>query len=299
VSDAPGTEDLGDATPGRDPNGLAAALAYLCCPHCGEGLALDGATVRCGAGHSFDVARQGYVNLLAGGRTHAGDSAEMIAARERFLGGGHYAALVDAVAAACARAAGADGCVVELGAGTGHYLAAALGVLPDRVGVALDVSAPALRRAARAHPRMAALGADVWGRVPVRDGAAAVVLSVFSPRNGPEVSRMLAPDGALVVAAPTDRHLAELVGALGLVRVDPRKAERLERRVGEQLTRVDEQVVEVPLALDHSAVEALVWMGPSARHADPEAMAGAVAQLPEPVPATASVTVSTYRRPGG
>jgi 23S rRNA (guanine745-N1)-methyltransferase len=40
-------------------------------------------------------------------------------------------------------------------------------------------------------------------------------------------------------------------------------------------------------------------MGPSARHADPDAMAGAVAQLPDPVPATASVTVSTYRRAGG
>jgi 23S rRNA (guanine745-N1)-methyltransferase len=278
-------------------SGLAAALPYLRCPHCGADLALDGATVRCAAGHSFDVARQGYVNLLAGGRTHVGDSAGMVEARERFLEGGHYAPLVGAVAAACARAAAAPkGCVVELGAGTAHYLAAALEALPDRVGVALDVSAPALRRAGRAHPRIAAVGADVWGSVPVRDGAAATVLSVFSPRNGPEIARMLAPDGALVVAAPTERHLAELVGALGLVRVDPNKPERLARRVGEQLTLVDEQVVEVPLALDHTAVAALVWMGPSARHADPAAMAGAVAQLPDPVPATASVTVSTYRR---
>jgi 23S rRNA (guanine745-N1)-methyltransferase len=281
---------------GRDiPSGLAAALPYLACPHCGEALALDGASVRCGAGHSFDVARQGYVNPLAGGRTHAGDSAEMVAARERFLGGGHYAPLEQAVAAACARAAAPEGCVVELGAGTAHYLAAALETLPDRVGVALDVSAPALRRAARAHPRVAAVGADVWSRVPIRDGAAAAVLSVFSPRNGPEIARVLAPGGALVVAAPTDRHLAELVGALGLVRVDPRKQERLLRRVGD-LTLVEEHVVEVPLELDRAAVEALVWMGPSARHADPEQMAGAVAQLPQPVPATASVTVTVHRR---
>jgi 23S rRNA (guanine745-N1)-methyltransferase len=275
---------------------LADALPVLRCPHCGADLRLEAGTVRCATGHGFDVARQRYVSLLAGPRHPDGDSAGMIAARERFLAGGHFAPLEAAVATAAAESARAPGAVVELGAGTARYLAAALERLPGRPGIALDASAPALRRAARAHPRIAAVGADAWAALPVRDGAAAVVLSVFAPRGGEEIARILAPGGSLVVAAPTERHLAELIEPLGLLAVDPRKRDRLEEQLGPHLTAVSEATVELPLGLDHDAVTALVWMGPTARHADPAAMADAIRALPDPVTATASVTVSVHRR---
>jgi 23S rRNA (guanine745-N1)-methyltransferase len=277
---------------------LAGVLGCLACPHCGADLALDGATVRCGSGHAFDVARQGYLSLLAGARHPDGDSADMVAARERFLAAGHFAPLEAAVAEALAGGAAPlpPGPLVELGAGTARYLAAALERLPGRAGLALDASAPALRRAARAHPRIAAIGADAWGTLPLRAGSVAGVLSVFAPRGGAEIARVLAPGGSLAVAAPTDRHLAELVGALGLVGVDPRKRDRLAGQLGPHLAPAGETTVEFPLALDRDAVAALVWMGPTARHADPAAMAAAIAALPEPVRTTASVTVSVHSR---
>jgi 23S rRNA (guanine745-N1)-methyltransferase len=269
---------------------LAAAMGFLACPHCGRALELDDRTARCATGHTFDVARQGYLNLLAGRRHPAGDTAGMVAARERFLAAGHFAAVAGAVADAVARAAAADGGIVELGAGPARYLAAALERLPGAVGVAVDASAPALRRAARAHPRIAAIGADAWGDLPLRDGAAAAVLCVFAPR-GEEIARILAPGGALVVAAPTPRHLAELAGPLGLIGIDPRKRDRLAAR----FALVDERTVETTLGLDHAAVHDLVAMGPTARHADPAALAEAVAALPDPVQVTVSVTVSIHR----
>jgi 23S rRNA (guanine745-N1)-methyltransferase len=273
---------------------LADALPFLACPACAAPLALGGRAVRCASGHAFDVARQGYVSLLAGARHPEGDSAEMVAARERFLGAGHF----DPLAAAVADALGdlPPGPVVELGAGTGHYLAAALDRLPGRTGIALDTSAPALRRAARAHPRVAAVGADAWSTLPLRDGATAAVLCVFAPRGGAEIARVLSPGGVLVVAAPTERHLAELVGPLGLVGVDPRKRDRLAGALGPHLAPAGERTVEVELTLDRAAVTALVWMGPTARHADPEAMDAAIAALPDPVRTRASVTVSVHRR---
>ena len=167
---------------------LAEALRLLRCPACGQGLAEAGGALRCPARHSYDIARQGYVALALG--AHAGDGAEMVAARGRVLSSGLFDPLAEALAEE--GAAAGEGAVIELGAGTGWYLARVLERLPDRVGVALDVSKPALRRAARAHPRAVAVGADVWGALPVQDGVAGLILSVFAPRNADETARVLA-----------------------------------------------------------------------------------------------------------
>jgi 23S rRNA (guanine745-N1)-methyltransferase len=113
---------------------LADVLPYLACPHCGAGLTLDG-QVRCERGHGFDVARQGYVNLLSGKASVSGDSTEMVAARAAFLDAGHYAPIMRAVAAA---AGPASGCVADLGAGTGHYLAAFLDTADHEAGRGAD-----------------------------------------------------------------------------------------------------------------------------------------------------------------
>jgi SAM-dependent methyltransferase len=259
---------------------LVAALPYLRCPHCGSALEPVAGAIRCEAGHSFDVARQGYVDLMPPGRRPGGDSAEMVAAREAFLGAGHYAAIADAVAQ---EAAGGDGCVVEIGAGTGYYLERAAA---GRVAIALDSSRYALRRAARAG--LAAVGCDAWRALPVRDGTAAAALCVFAPRDADELRRILAPDGVLVVVTPTPRHLAELVEALGLVTVDERKPERLARSLGEPLR---ERLIEERLELSREDVRALVGMGPSARHVDLDAVARAAET-------TLSVRVATYGRAG-
>ena len=287
------------------PAPLDAALALLRCPHCAAALVRDGAVVRCARGHTFDVARQGYLSLLAGtARVASGDTAAMVAAREAFLAGGAFDPLRDAVLAAvgrvASRGAGAGtGAIVDLGAGTGWYLAAALERLPERLGLALDVSKPALRRAARAHPRIAAVGADTWSALPLREECAAAVLGVFAPRNGPETARVLRPGGGLVVAAPTARHLQELVTPLGLVAVDKRKDERLAAQLEGPLRLEQRDEHEWAMRLDRDAVAALAGMGPSAFHTDERARSSRIAGLPEPVGVTASVTVSVYARLNG
>lgn len=269
---------------------MAAVDGLLACPVCGEALTRGGRAWRCPRGHAFDVARQGYVNL-AGPGAPDGDDAAMVAARAAFLDGGWFDPLT---AALCDAAAGAPpGAVVELGAGTGHHLAAVLDALGgERPGVALDASVYAGRRAARCHPRVTAAVADSWGRLPLRDGSAAVVLVVFAPRSGAEIARVLAPGGTLVVAAPAPGHLAELAGPLGLLAVDPHKDERLRGALEPHLTRVDSRAVEWPMTLDPEAAAALAAMGPSARHGDP---AAAARRLPAPVAVTGAVTVSRWR----
>jgi 23S rRNA (guanine745-N1)-methyltransferase len=271
---------------------LSHVVGVLACPHCGAGCALDGQTLRCAAGHAFDVAKQGYVSLLPGdAKTGTADTAEMVEARDAFLGGGHYAGLAGALGAAVG---GAD-VIADVGAGTGYYLARILDERPASVGVALDVSKFALRRAARAHERIGAVVADVWHGLPIRDSSVDVAMNVFAPRNAAELRRILRPDGALVVVTPTTGHLAELVTRLGLLSVDPDKADRLSDQLGSQFRLESALAHEETLRLGPADVRALVLMGPSAFHLDRGAVDTAVAELPDPFEVTISTTVSTFR----
>ncbi|MER7772545.1 putative RNA methyltransferase [Kitasatospora sp. NPDC096140] len=272
---------------------------YLACPLCAQPLTRHDRSLRCPAGHSFDLAKQGYVSLLAGdAHTGTGDTAEMVAARADFLAAGHYRPIADALAeaAAAAPADEPDGLVADLGAGTGHYLAHVLDALPDRVGAALDISKYALRRAAKAHPRIGAVVCDAWRPLPLRDASAELMLNVFAPRNGPEIRRVLRPGGTLLLVSPTARHLGELVDALGLLSVDEEKQRRIDEKLGPYLTPAGRREVEFTLRLDPQDVRTVVGMGPSAWHADPERLGAALTALPDPVEVTASVTVAAYRR---
>lgn len=219
----------------------------------------------------------------------------MVRAREALLATGCFASVARAVADAVEAARVPAGCVVETGAGTAYYLAAVLDRMPGRAGLALDISKHAARRAAQAHPRIGAAVCDAWGSLPVRTGAASAVLDVFAPRNASEFRRVLAPGGVLVVATPTPRHLRALVGALGLVTVDDEKSRRLDEKLGRDFRIESTTDVEEVRELSRDEVAALVAMGPSARHIAPEALAVAIGALPQPCPATISVTVSTYR----
>ncbi|HEU4348974.1 MAG TPA: 23S rRNA methyltransferase [Actinoplanes sp.] len=264
------------------------ALPYLRCPVCEDTLARRAErTLRCPHGHSFDIARQGYVNLTRGRTPHPGDSAEMVAARAAFLAAGHYAFVARALSAAARSAAGP---VVDAGTGTGWYLAAVLDALPHATGLGLDVSKPALRRAAWAHPRAAAVLADLWQPLPVATGSAALILNLFSPRNGPEFHRILRPDGALLVVTPAADHLRELIDSFRMIRVDPDKADRVSESLGGHFAAVGTETHRARLKLAGDALRTLIGMTPSARHLD-------VADLPSAteVEVTAAIDLTAYR----
>lgn len=269
---------------------LAAAVALLRCPRCGERLALDAGTLRCRARHSFDVARQGYVNLLVGRGGPGGDPAAMLDRRDAVLSAGLFAPLTSALVELAGQSP-TEGAVVEVGAGTAHHLAAVLDAMPGRVGVALDTSTAALRRAARAHPRVAAVGADAWSPWPLADACAAVVLAVFAPRDAGQVTRVLAPGGRLLVTSPAPDHLQGLTGPVGLLGVAQGKAGRLATDFEGHLVTAGERHVRWTMSLDRAQAAALALMGPSGFHLDVPDVETAVATLAEPVEVVGSVLV--------
>jgi 23S rRNA (guanine745-N1)-methyltransferase len=249
-------------------------IAALRCPLCHKTFAPAGQSVRCAGGHGFDLSR--YLHLGTGRKLPAGDTTAMVEARSAFLAAGHYAPLRQAIGAH-------DGLVVDLGSGPGYYLAAALS--DGALGLAFDVSKPALRRAARAHPRIGAVLTDTWRDLPLPDDSVDVLLNVFAPRNGPEMRRVLKPSGRLVVATPAPDHLHEMRDTLGLLEVDPAKEERLSQTL-EGFEAVADRHVTWRMNLSQVDAQRLVDMGPNAFHDRVSAPAMAV---------TASVRVSTWR----
>ena len=281
---------------------LIDAVPYLRCPVCRQPLAGAGTALRCPGRHCFDIARQGYVDLTGGRLTHPGDSAGMVAARAGFLATGGYDFISAALAAATPDR---SGLVVDVGGGTGYHLARVLDALPAATGLVVDLAKPALRRAARAHPRAAAVRADTWRQLPLADRAATVLLDVFAPRHGAEFHRVLAPGGVLLVVTPTPDHLADLADLLGdvdgvrVLQVDPGKPERTAATLTPHFHLVDERVHTHRLTLTRTHVRTLVGMTPSAAHTDPAALSRAVAGLPEPLPVTAAVRLARYRPRAG
>lgn len=274
---------------------LADLLEDLRCPICSGplGAVPDGPVLRCGRGHSFDVARHGYVALLDG-RSAAlrADTADMVAARLRVHDSGFLAPVVDATAEVVDQLVGAADAplIVDLGGGPGAYLRACRRRTPAIRGVVFDLSKFCARAAVRGDPPVAGIVADVWRHIPVRTDAAAVALSVFAPRNIPETARALSAGGHLVIVTPQPDHLRELVGPLGMLSVAPDKDERLDASLAGVFTVTDRRGVRSVTSVCAATIADLVAMGPSAFHHDRTQIDEAAAALADAHGGTVEVT---------
>ncbi|AKK10830.1 methyltransferase domain-containing protein [Corynebacterium uterequi] len=284
---------------------LSDIIDVLADPADGSRLTLvdEGTRLTSETGHSYDVARQGYVTLLSGaGSKHQGDSAEMVSARETFLAAGHFAPFVEAVSSAALDAieeAGiaddATATVLEVGAGTGYYLSHTLDTLGHARGVGLDLSTAAAKHLAKAHPRIGSVVADVWQGIPLQDHSMDLISVVFAPRNPHEFARLLTEKGQVVVLTPAPGHLDELREPLGILKVEDNKLERMIDQASGLLQLVDApQAIEFAMDLDRAAIAAQVGMSPSARHVVD--LAERVAQLPEEMTVTARANLTRLCR---
>ncbi|WP_288819972.1 methyltransferase domain-containing protein [uncultured Corynebacterium sp.] len=264
-------------------------------------------TLKSESGHSYDVARQGYVTLAGGaGLRYTGDDAKMITAREEFLSGGHYAPFVEAVTGNVQDVLDdanvsetASPVICEVGAGTGYYLAHTLDSIPNSRGVGIDVSVPAAKHLAKSHPRLGAVVADAWARLPLRDSSIDALTVVFAPRNAEEFARVLKPGGQVVVLTATTGHLGELREPLGIIDVERGKVERMISQAEGHLVPVgDPELVEFGMNLNQSAIAAQIGMSPSARHIHPEVLQERIAALPAEMHVTARAYVTRLGRPG-
>lgn len=186
----------------------------LLCPICGQILRLEGRACACENRHSFDVARQGYVNLLTVQQKHSlnpGDTKEQVASRRAFLDGGFYGPIVDAVIDA-ARRQGAHGPILDAGCGEGYY-SSRLANAMDADLLGLDISKEAVRYAAGKYKN------HLWvcgtaAKLPVKEESIGLLCSLFAVTLPEEFHRVLRQDGLFFQVLAAQDHLLGLKGII-------------------------------------------------------------------------------------
>ena len=182
----------------------------LVCPVCGQALRRAERCWQCESRHSFDVARQGYVNLLTVDRKHTkhpGDTKEMVAARKAFLDAGYYKPIADKVAALAAPLQ--PMAVLDAGCGEGYYLTQLQRYLPLTEFAGLDISKDAVRFAA-VRNKSALWLAGTAAALPFPAGTFDGVLSMFALTAEQEYARVLKPGGWYLQVIAGPEHLMGL-----------------------------------------------------------------------------------------
>jgi 23S rRNA (guanine745-N1)-methyltransferase len=194
------------------------SLTQLLCPIDQKELRQDGNTWRCQNNHCFDVAKQGYVNLLPVQNKKSldpGDSKEMIAARRDFLNSGVYqpiaVALAKTLAVLCKEHEQLS--ILDAGCGEGYYLNAVCEQLllndVELTATGLDISKWAVRSCKIRNPKLNGLVASNR-QIPLPDHSQDIVLCTFGFPVFEEFKRILKPGGHIVMADPGPEHLIEL-----------------------------------------------------------------------------------------
>ncbi len=193
---------------------MHAEAAEFRCPNCRHSLTGSDAsgTLRCDNSHTFDIAREGYVNLLLAQNKRSknpGDSDIMIKSRQRFLGAGFYESLGQGLAEIINQdCENTPFNVLDIGCGEGYYLQqlSATSTQSNLQLAGVDIAKTAVRLAAKRNLAAQLAVASAYD-IPFFANSFDVALSVFSPLCPMETARVLKPKGTLIMVGPGANHL--------------------------------------------------------------------------------------------
>lgn len=242
-------------------------MLQLICPHCQQLLHLEGRSWSCANGHSYDQARQGYLNLLLVQHKNSrqpGDTPGMLGFRQAFLDGTHYQPVSDAINQLLAEHAPAA--LLDIGCGEGYYTDRLARALPQTLCGGLDISKDAVIRACRRNRQIQWLVGSS-ARLPVADNSLDALLCVFSPWSWDECLRVLKPGGHLLLVGPHADHLLALrAGLYDEVHTTP----ELIKSLPDHMQIVTDQILRYALDLSPTALSQLIGMTPHSFRSRPE-----------------------------
>lgn len=192
-------------------------MSILICPHCKSALKLtENRSYSCENNHQFDLAKEGYVNLLPVNQKKSknpGDSELMIAARRSFLEAGYYDPLADAIALILNERFNdsASPIILDAGCGEGSYtnkIVDALEVVSPKI-YGTDISKYAVKLAAKRYKTPQFFVSSIFN-LPVLDATVDLIVSIFAPFQADEFQRILTSNGALLIVSPAENHMKEI-----------------------------------------------------------------------------------------
>ena len=242
------------------------------CPSCGLELSIieSTTTYRCDNNHSVDRAKEGYINLHLAQHKRSrnpGDSDDMIRSRQRFLNAGHYQNLAKGIIAHLGEQ-WVGKRLLDIGCGEGYYLSEIRKVHPELQLVGIDISKTAVRLAAK-RKLDAQLAVDNAFNISLFDNSVDTAISVFSPINAPEASRVLKPGGMLIMVGPGEQHLSGLTAHI-YDKNQPHKGNYDSLDDSLKFTLKEQIEVSETICVKGSAIEDLLRMTPYYWHCTPE-----------------------------
>lgn len=236
-------------------------MNLLMCPVCREALSQTERTWRCANHHSYDVAKQGYVNLHVVQHKHSknpGDTPESVQARRAFLSGGFYAPLQHAVVEKIRELHIAN--LLDIGCGEGYYTSAMQKETLQCVGV--DIAKNAVQVAAKMN-RDVTWVVGTGATLPVLDQSINLCTSLFSPIPEDEILRVLKPQGYLMVVTPAPEHLYAMREAL-FDEVNAHDPHKFVEQLKENFELIEQPMIESEFTLDQQQLKDLIAMTPYA-----------------------------------
>jgi len=246
---------------------LEKMMNLLMCPVCRQQLSLNERTWRCENHHSYDVAKQGYVNLHVVQHKHSknpGDTPESVQARRAFLSAGYYAPLQQAVVEKIRDLRIEN--LLDIGCGEGYYTNAMQAEVLQCVGV--DIAKNAVQVAAKLNKEVTWV-VGTGATLPVLDESIDLCTSLFSPIPKQEILRVLKPKSYLMVVTPAPQHLYAMREAL-FEEVKPHEPQKFVEQLQDEFNLVSEQVIGAPMVLPQADLKNLIAMTPYAYKAKPE-----------------------------
>lgn len=275
-------------------------MPNLICPVCALALTRQDKSYLCGNRHTFDIARQGYVNLHLVNQKKTqepGDNKEMVLAREAFLNQHHYAPISEAIVDCLeAKLSGYNMAIADVGCGVGYYLHLLQTALQlctiDITYYGVDISKEAIKLASKYKPIHWLVASNK--HLPFPEKSLDFVISVFSPIQTEEVCRVLKPNGMLLSVTPAKHHLMELRSQL-YEKVDEHDDEKMTSKLADYFTEIESRAIQSHFTLNTQAeIENLLKMTPYYWRATPEKRA-ALSALTE-LSLTLDVTLRCYKQ---
>ncbi|GAC1459910.1 MAG: 23S rRNA (guanine(745)-N(1))-methyltransferase [Ktedonobacteraceae bacterium] len=257
-------------------------LRTLTCPICQTHFTQVGSAIKCEKAHTFDIAKEGYINLLTKKLPDSmGDTREMLLARRAFLEYGHYQPLVTAITTLLYDYLKADVDLpyiqmLDVGCGEGYYLGQlqhTLGQqLPDAyiAYIGLDIAKEAMRMAAKRYKGIHFLVANLKERLVFANDTFHILLNIFAPRNIEEFARIITPGGIALVVIPAPQHLRQLRERLGLLNIEEHKQEHVVAQFTSHFRYLGATSVNSTLHLSTQEILQAVMMTPNYWHLSDE-----------------------------